>query len=62
MFVPSRYAGIAVLRPSTPVSNDVLDELMQTLAAALAQADITGELWIVEAGRVRKYLPEQSKP
>ena len=59
VFLPSRYAGIAVLRlPSKPSQAD-LHRLMQTLAGALEHEEIEGKLWIVEAGRVRIY---QEKP
>lgn len=59
-FDPAAYSGIAVLRVPPMVSQAVLDELVRTLVAALATEDIAGKLWIVEPGRVRKYLPEES--
>jgi hypothetical protein len=56
-FPPADYAGIAVLRlPSRPTPADLTD-LMNTLLAALAQADITGKLWTVQRGRIREYQP-----
>jgi predicted nuclease of predicted toxin-antitoxin system len=58
-FLPSRYAGIAVLRlPAHPSNADIL-ALVQTLARALEHGRIDGKLWIVEAGRIRIY---QEKP
>ena len=59
VFLPSRYAGIAVLRlPHRPSHADLL-RLVQTLASALEHEAIEGKLWIVESGRMRIY---QEKP
>ena len=59
VFLPSRYAGIAVLRlPPKPSHSDLL-RLVQTLAGALEHEPIEGKLWIVESGRIRIY---QEKP
>ena len=59
VFLPSRYAGIAVLRlPPKPSHADLL-RLVQTLAGALEHESIEGKLWIVESGRIRIY---QEKP
>jgi predicted nuclease of predicted toxin-antitoxin system len=59
VFLPSRYAGIAVLRlPQKPSHADLLN-LVQTLAEALKHEEIVGRLWIVERGRIRIY---QEKP
>jgi Domain of unknown function (DUF5615) len=59
-FAPARYAGIAVLRlPGRPTAGR-LDELLHTLAGALAKEDPTGRLWIVERGRIRIYSTEGS--
>ena len=58
LFRPSEYAGIAVLRlPSKPTANDLIDAL-QTLIGGLNQADITGQLWVVQRGRIREYQPD----
>jgi predicted nuclease of predicted toxin-antitoxin system len=58
IFLPSRYAGIAVLRlPSKPSSVD-LAALVQTLADALQTEGLAGKLWIVERGRIRIYQEE----
>jgi predicted nuclease of predicted toxin-antitoxin system len=59
VFLPSRYAGIAVLRlPQKPSHADLLS-LVQTLVEALKHEEINGRLWIVERGRIRIY---QEKP
>lgn len=54
-FRPAAYSGIAVLRPSAPISATQLDELCRTLADALGREDLQGERWIVERGRIRIY-------
>lgn len=58
IFVPSRYAGIAVLRLPDRPSHGQLHLLMQTLANALPSEAIEGKLWIVEIGRIRIYQEE----
>jgi len=55
VFLPSHYAGIAVLRLPQEPSADNLSTLIQTLADALRNEQLTGKLWIVEIGRVRIY-------
>jgi hypothetical protein len=55
VFLPSLYAGIAVLRlPPRPSQDDLL-ALVQTFALALKNDDIRQKLWIVEPGRIRIY-------
>ncbi len=55
VFLPSRYAGIAVLRlPARPSHSDLF-RLVETLAATLEREQIDGKLWIVEPARVRIY-------
>lgn len=57
-FLPSDYAGLAVLRlPTSPNPQDLLDALA-TLITALKQEDIHGKLWIVQCDRVRVYQQE----
>lgn len=55
LFKPSDYCGIAVLRPSKPLSAPHLDDLYRTLLAGLSRENLIGKLWIVELGRVRIY-------
>jgi predicted nuclease of predicted toxin-antitoxin system len=60
VFLPSRYAGIAVLRlPKKPSAADLI-ALMHTLTDAADREQIAGKLWIVEVGRIRVYQEEQS--
>jgi predicted nuclease of predicted toxin-antitoxin system len=54
-FNPAEYPGIAVLRlPAKPASK-ILAELVRTLVGALEREPLSGQLWIVEAGRLRIY-------
>ena len=55
---PSEYPGIAVLRLPKDTSPSDLLQTMQTLAGGLETNAITGQLWIVEKGRIRIYQPE----
>ena len=57
-FLPSRYAGIAVLRLPEKPSAAHLATLVRTLAEALESEQLEGKLWIVESGRVRIYQEE----
>jgi len=57
-FLPSRYAGIAVLRLPEKPSAAHLATLVRTLAEALETEQIEAKLWIVESGRVRIYQEE----
>jgi predicted nuclease of predicted toxin-antitoxin system len=60
VFLPSHYAGIAVLRlPKKPSAADLI-ALMHTLTDAADREQIAGKLWIVEVGRIRVYQEEQS--
>ena len=62
VFLPSRYAGIAVLRlPQKPSAADLI-ALMHTLTGAADREQIAGKLWIVEVGRIRVYQEEQTNP
>ncbi|MBI4470245.1 MAG: DUF5615 family PIN-like protein [Acidobacteria bacterium] len=54
-FLPSQYAGIAVLRAASRASASELDQLVRVLATALASGPLAGRLWIIEHGRIRVY-------
>jgi predicted nuclease of predicted toxin-antitoxin system len=60
MFRPRNYKGIAVLRLPAKVTDHDLTEACQTLIRAMNMDDITGKLWIIQRGRIRVYLPEDS--
>lgn len=50
---PADYPGIAVLRlPAKPTAR-LLDELYRTLIGALEREPLSGQLWIIEVGRIR---------
>jgi predicted nuclease of predicted toxin-antitoxin system len=59
-FPPEAYAGIAVLRLPSLASPEDLQNVVDTLAKALALNALTGQLWIVEAGRIREYDRDRS--
>jgi predicted nuclease of predicted toxin-antitoxin system len=56
-FPPSEHHGIAVLRASARMSEEVLHRLLATLLGALKTQPFEGSLWIVEEGRVRVFEP-----
>jgi len=60
LFRPSQYHGIAVLRPSEPVSPGDLEDLCRTLIGGLTQEELDGKLWIVERGRIRVYQEQEN--
>lgn len=55
LFPPAAYAGIVVLRPPPKPTHDDLITCVRTLRAALSTDEVTGKLWMVQRGRVRKY-------
>jgi len=61
LFKPSKYHGIAVLRPPEPVSRGDLEDLCRTLIEGLTQEQLDGKLWIVERGRIRIYQEQEAK-
>ena len=56
-YPPAHYHGIAVLRPPAPSSRAELLLAMQTLIGGLKESEISGKLWIVQIGAIRKYQP-----
>jgi predicted nuclease of predicted toxin-antitoxin system len=56
-FPPHTGAGIAVLRLPQTVSLKVLAELVGSLLAAIERENITGRLWVIQAGRIRVHDP-----
>jgi len=45
----------AVLRPPSSASLDLLSDLVKTLLTAIEHEPITGNLWIIEPGRIRVH-------
>jgi predicted nuclease of predicted toxin-antitoxin system len=58
LFKPAAYAGIAVLRVPSPITQELLNATVETLADALAGGDIRGKRWIVQPGRIREHQEE----
>ena len=56
-FPPSEHHGIAVLRASARMSEEVLHRHSATLIGALKTQPFEGSLRIVEEGRVRVFEP-----
>lgn len=54
-YVPSEYKGIAVLRLPNRATIDDLTDAIQTLIGGLQRENITGNLWIIQHGRIRIY-------
>src|SRR5882724_5895350 len=55
-FPPKQTAGIAVLELGAPATATLLHNRLREFLALAASRPIDGELWIVEAGRVRVHL------
>lgn len=55
-FPPSQTAGIVVLEVGGPASLPLLRSRLQSFMALAETRDVSGELWIVEPGRVRVHL------
>jgi predicted nuclease of predicted toxin-antitoxin system len=55
-FPPQRSAGIVILELSGPGSRQALLERLRDFLAIAATRAVSGELWIVEPGRVRVRL------
>lgn len=61
-YVPSRYAGIVLLRLRSKPSHEDILILARTLAGFLEREQPFGRLWIVERGRVRVYQEPAPDP
>jgi hypothetical protein len=58
-FPPRETAGIAILNLGGPASPRLLHDRLRDFLALSATRAITGELWIVEPGRVRVHLSDE---
>ena len=59
IFKPKDYSGIAVIRlPRLPTPEDLFDAVT-TLIEGLTRKEITGQLWIIQRGKIREYQPEE---
>jgi predicted nuclease of predicted toxin-antitoxin system len=55
-YPPAKYSGLIVLRHPHPTLAGMRD-LVSQVASAVAQESPTGQLWIVEPGRIRAHWP-----
>jgi predicted nuclease of predicted toxin-antitoxin system len=56
-FDPRGSAGVAVLRLPKDAGPSDLRSAIEVLLESLEQNTITGELWVLRSGRVRKWVP-----
>jgi predicted nuclease of predicted toxin-antitoxin system len=59
-FPPERSAGVVVLELGEPASLVLLHARLRDFLSLSTERDVTGELWIVEPGRVRVRLRKDS--
>ena len=58
-YVPSKYAGIVVLRlPKNPCQQDLLSLIHTLIAGMSGVASLRGKLWVVARGQIREYAPD----
>ena len=57
-FVPSRFAGIVVLRLPNNVTSPDVEAAISTLLVALDRRDVRAKLWIVQGQRIREHQEE----
>lgn len=57
-FPPDKSAGIAVIRLPGRFSLSALLEGLRTLIHGLARGALSGQLWIIQPGKIRIYQPE----
>ena len=60
-FVPSRTAGIAVLRLPPRPGRSELSDAARRLASGLAERSLEGKRWVVQRGRLREYQEENQE-
>jgi predicted nuclease of predicted toxin-antitoxin system len=60
-FPPKRSAGIVILELGAPATLTLLQDRMREFLTLAATRSVDGELWIVEAGRVRVHLEKDAE-
>jgi predicted nuclease of predicted toxin-antitoxin system len=60
-FQPRQSAGIVILELGGPASLRLIEERVRDFLALAASRSVVGELWIVEAGRVRVHLDKDDE-
>jgi predicted nuclease of predicted toxin-antitoxin system len=60
-FPPEQTAGIVILELGGPATLRLLHDRLRNFLALAASRPVTGELWIVEPGRVRVHLDRNNE-
>lgn len=60
-FPPKQSSGIVVLELGAPATIGLLQNRLREFLALAATRPVHGELWIVEAGRVRVHLDKSAE-
>jgi len=60
LYPPDKYAGLIVLRHPNPTLAG-MKKLVQHIATAIEKDSPTGQLWIVEPGRIRIRKPDNEE-
>jgi predicted nuclease of predicted toxin-antitoxin system len=60
-FPPRQTAGIVILEIGGPASLGLLRDRLRDFLTLAATRSVTGELWIVEPGRVRVHLEKDEE-
>jgi predicted nuclease of predicted toxin-antitoxin system len=60
-FPPKQTAGIVILELGGPASLQILHNRLRDILALAATRPVSGELWIVEPGRVRVRLEKDAE-
>ena len=60
-FHPGQSAGIVILELGAPASLRLVHARLRDFLALAASRSLTGELWIVEPGRVRVHLEKDDE-
>jgi predicted nuclease of predicted toxin-antitoxin system len=60
-FPPKRAAGIVVLELGAPATTTLLQSRLREFLTLASTRPVEGELWIVEAGRVRVHLEKDAE-
>ncbi|MBD3886697.1 DUF5615 family PIN-like protein [Phormidium tenue FACHB-886] len=60
-FNPADYPGIVVLRLPPRSNFEERREVIDTLIAGLEQADVAGQLWVVQSSSIQQYQAIESE-
>jgi len=60
-FPPKQSAGLVVLELGGPATAELLHSRLREFMALAATRSVDGQLWIVEAGRVRVHLDKDAE-